>query len=102
MRVTAWKNGRFANPSSTYGIRIGAGNRDQYFRPEWKFIIIEIEDDSVVEPPLTDGFWRTCPEVRHPAFRDWFTSKRLIPWPAGHPPIFELKLVRERRFRLRP
>jgi hypothetical protein len=98
--VTAWKGGRFENPSIAYGIRIGPENRSRYFQPEWETIIVEIAGGSVVEATLTAGFWQDCPEVRHPAFRDWFKSKRLIPWSARNPPTFELNPVGERRFRL--
>jgi hypothetical protein len=82
MNVTAWKGGRFENPSIAYGIRIGPEDRSRYFQPEWETIIVEIAGGSVVEATLTAGFWQDCPEVRHPAFRDWFKSKRLIPWSA--------------------
>jgi len=100
MRVKAWKSGTFEKPSTAYGIRIGKENRQRYFQQGWTSITIEIEDGAVIEALLTPGFWRECPEVRHPAFLDWFNSNDLIRWFAGRPPIFELKPVSEKRFKL--
>jgi hypothetical protein len=100
MRVTAWRSGRFANPSITYGIRIGKEDREQYFQLRWTSITAEIEGGSTTELPLTRGFWRKCPEIRNPVFREWFTAQGLIPWPDGSPPTFELEPVSGRHFRL--
>jgi hypothetical protein len=100
MKVTAWRSGAFTNPSIAYGIRIGVGNRDECFRPEWESVTIEIQDGPVVEALLSSGFWKNCPEIRDPAFREWFRAHGLIPWPSGSPPVFELKPTSGRRFKL--
>jgi hypothetical protein len=86
MKVTACKSGHFSSPLATFGIRIGIENRQQYFRPEWKSIILEISENSVIEPYLTPGFWRQSPDIRHPAFRRWFTTQGLMPGRDGAPP----------------
>jgi hypothetical protein len=100
MKVTACKSGHFSSSLATFGIRIGIENRQQYFRPEWKSIILEISENSVIEPYLTPGFWRKSPDIRHPAFRKWFAEQGLIPWHDGAPPDFELVPISENRFRL--
>lgn len=100
MVLTAWKGGKFENPAISYGIRIGAGNRNQHFRSEWEIITIELDGYEVVQAGLTAGFWKKCPEIRHPAFREFFRKKDVIPWPEGSPPTFELEPIGERCFRL--
>jgi hypothetical protein len=100
MKVTAWKGGRFENPSIAYGIRIGERNRDRHFRREWTTVTVEIDGGSTTEVELSGGFWRACPEIRHPAFRAWLSASDLIPWPAGRPPVFKLIPVSGNRFRL--
>ena len=101
MEVKAWKSGLFSKRSVTYGIRIGAENRDRHFRREWTSIAIQTDDGSAVEVPLTAGFWRHCPEMRHAFFGDWFTNHRLVPWPPGRPPTFDLEFISGNRFTLK-
>ena len=94
MRVTAWSNG-----SGAYGIRVGDAKRDRYFCRSWSSIEVEIGGQFSVFP-LTDGFWRTCPEFRGPQIREWFRERGLVCWPKGHPPAFELVPLGGNRFRL--
>lgn len=94
MPVTAWSNG-----GTGYGIRVGVSNRECYFRREWSDVTIEIDGAPKIFK-LTGSFWRTCPEIRGGAIRDWLTKNDLLPWPKGHPPALELIPVEGRRFRL--
>ena len=100
MKVSGWKNGRFDNPTVEYCIRIGVQNRDAYFRSEWRSVEIQFANGHSVDVPISDGFWKECPELRHPAFGEWFQAGRLIPWPHGSPTTIELIPVGPRRLRL--
>ena len=94
MKATGWTNGQ-----GTYGIRVGIPNRKRYFDPRWTTIELEIDGQWHV-CQLTPGFWRRCPEIRHPAIRAWLQRKGLIPWLAGQPPEVELTPIHENRFGL--
>lgn len=94
MRVSAWHNG-----SGTYGIRVGKANRDRFFESGWNSIEVEIEGD-VHQFPLSDGFWRNCPEIRDPIIRDWLRQHFGLDWTKFHPPRFELIPQGGNRFRL--
>ena len=94
MRVTAWSNG-----SRAYGISVGHANRDRYFCRSWSSIEVEIGGQFSVFS-LTKGFWGKCPEFRGPQIREWFRERKLVCWPKGHPPAFELVSLGGNRFRL--
>lgn len=100
MTVTAWRSGTPTKKSVTYGICIGAANRNHHFQREWHHITVETDDGSTVEVPVSEGFWHKCPEVRHPFFSVWFRKHRLLPWRRGHPPTFDLELIGGSRFKL--
>lgn len=97
MLVKAWHNGK-----GTYGVRVGAKNRDNFFKPQWREIIVEIEGTSH-SLRLTDGFWRDCPELRDSRdkwIEHWFRRCVALPWPAYHPPTFRLVPIAEQTFGL--
>jgi len=99
MRVTAWNNG-----GSTFGIKIGKGNRDEFFSPDWKEIEVEM-DGTVRRFFLRPGFWKDCPEFRdrgQPLIKEWLERHRELPWPKNHPPKAELTPQGQNRFRLLP
>ena len=94
MEVRGWSSG-----GGTYGLRVGVPNRDEFFRPEWDEI--EIEIDGRLHPVrVTGGFWHQCPEVRSPIIRDWLRRYRTLKWPKGEPPKAELVPLGGNRFRL--
>lgn len=95
MNVSAWSNG-----GGSYGLRIGKLNRDRYFDPSWRSVLVLI-DGQEHEIGITSGFWRNCPEIRSPVIRDWLDRRRLLPWPPGAPPRFHLRPLGGRRFELR-
>jgi hypothetical protein len=86
----------------TFGIRIGIPNRDQYFKPSW--IEVGIEIDGVVHQfAITPGFWNQCPELRDSGGKiilNWLLRNHSLKWPKGKPPRFELKPLSEGLFRL--
>jgi hypothetical protein len=97
MQASAWNDG-----GTTYGIRVGLPNRDRFFDPSWREIEVEI-DGEIHQFPLTDGFWRQCPEFRDrgtPVVREWLRRHRMLKWPKGDPPRMELIPLGGNRFRL--
>jgi hypothetical protein len=96
MAATGWTNGQ-----GTYGIRVGVKNRDRHFDRAWRTIGVDIDGHWHV-CPLTPGFWYRCPELRHPAIRDWLQRHNRIPWPVSQPPLAELRPLAINGFRLTP
>jgi hypothetical protein len=93
MRATGWVG------NQSYGIRVGASNRRLYFQPSWLSVVVEI-DNTFHEFPLSQSFWRSCPEFRGKAIAEWFSKKGIAPWRKHHPPEFELTPLTGNRFRL--
>ncbi|MGM0985276.1 MAG: hypothetical protein ACQEXG_17970 [Pseudomonadota bacterium] len=102
MKASAWRGGSHTHP--VFGIRVGRPNRDNYFKPDWASI--EVEMDGEWESfKLTPGFWRQCTEFRDsgtPKIRRWLERHFTTGWPKGHPPQFELVPLGDKRFRLVP
>lgn len=94
MRVKGWSNG-----SGTYGIRVGAPNRRNFFDENWASIEVEIEGVSH-RFVLSDSFWGECDEFRGRIIREWLRRHRTLKWPNGSPPSMELIPLGENRFRL--
>lgn len=93
MLVTGWAS------QTSYGIRIGAANRDRYFDTSWKSVAIEV-DGAWYVCPITAGFWNNCPEIRHTAFGAFWKRHGLAPWPRYQPPTARLVPLGGTRFRL--
>lgn len=103
MIVTAWNNGSHFNNGNGYGIKISSKDRDQYFRREWRVIILELEgEEKNVEVNIAkDSFWNsTCRELISVRIGKWLIKKGFAPWPTGQPPELELRQTRERYFYL--
>jgi hypothetical protein len=97
MDVTAWSNGK-----GTFGIRVGAANRDNYFSRHVACIEVDIEGYFHTFK-LTPGFWNKCPEFRDSGssvIQDWLRRHYTTDWPSGRPPRFHLHPLSATRFRL--
>jgi len=99
MDVTGWKN------NYTYGIRVGADNRGQYFIKGWSYVRVEL-DGEYHKFNLTKSFWAGCPEIRDSDrqhfIRDWLRNHKRIDWPENETPTAKLIPVEGRKFRLEP
>lgn len=97
MKVKAWSNGR-----GTYGVRVGAKNREEYFKKQWSGIVVEVAGIPR-NFRLTRGFWKDCPEFRDVGAR-WLEAEfqlcGLLPWHPYRPPSFTLIPTGEARFKL--
>ena len=99
--VSGWNNGSPNNRTGAgYGIRISKEDRDKYFRREWDFVEIELENGEVVRINLSNSFWKKCVELRSSKIGRWMLERDYAPWPKNNPPKFELVQVSERRFKL--
>lgn len=97
MRASAWSGGR-----STFGIRVGAKNRDEFFDRRWTKIEVEINGKAHTFR-LTPGFWHHCPEFRDSGgqvIQNWLRQHHTVDWPKGNPPRVELVPLGGDRFRL--
>lgn len=103
MIVSGWNNGSPNNKTGAgYGIRLSKEDRDRYFKKEWDFVEIELEDGEVVKVKLSNSFWNKCTELRSSKIGKWLLEMGYAPWPKGNPPKFRLIPVYERRFKLIP
>ena len=72
------------------------------FDPSWKYVVIIVEDKVRITVKITDSFWRSCSELRHQFFKEYFLKKNYIPWPRGKPPKFLFQRIKDNVFRLAP
>lgn len=85
--ATGWKGG-------TYGIRVGAHNRDKFFDPDWKTVELELvggPEAQKVVVSVSQSFWQNCPELRAAAIGRWLMGLGLAPWLKGSPPRLQLE-----------
>jgi hypothetical protein len=98
MIVTVWNNG-----STGYGVKIAMRDREQFFRKEWKSVILELEG-STVQVEVNVGkpsFWRPeCGELINREIRIWLKENGLDSWFRRNPPKL-LEPLSNRRFLLR-
>lgn len=101
MRVTAWSNGHSLPSGAGYGVRLACRDRDEYFDPGWREVLIDLDGDEV-KVPLPNSFWRSCPELHSAAIGRWLLHESLAPWPHRKPPVLLLRHVTANRFQLGP
>jgi hypothetical protein len=98
--VTGWNNGR-GNPERVYGLRVEPGDRECYFRRQWRQVQLRLPGlDRAVAVPLTASFWRSCPELRSPEIGAWLRGLGWGTWRRQHPPRFALRRRSGPRFRV--
>ncbi len=85
----------------TFGVRVLARDVGLFFRPEWRWVTLRLPDDPrPAAIPLSDGFWRSSPELRSARVRDFLVRNNLVHWPAQRPPHFCLEPLGGGQFRL--
>lgn len=101
MKAVGWNNGQFHRTGAGYGIRISSEDRDINFSREWNHVVIELEgEEETVTVSISPSFWKKCPELRSAKIGKWMIKNDFRRWPPNNPPTFELKPIREQRFRL--
>lgn len=102
MIVTAWNNGKQHPSGAGYGLKLDRTDRDRYFHPEWRVVIVEFEGQSQkfeinISKP---SFWNeTCRELISIEIGRWLIENKLAPWQKGKPPKLMLIHIKENRFR---
>lgn len=102
MMAKGWHNGSPSPTGSGYGIAISKTDRDAHFTSGIESVTVLLEGGPAITVPLTDSFWRNCPELRGADIGRWLISMRLAPWPKGRPPRLQVEVVRTGVLRVRP
>ena len=104
MIVKAWNNGSHHTDGNGYGIKISANDRDLYFNPDWKTIILALDgENKLVEINISKkSFWNeTCRELVSKEIGKWLIEHHLDQWQYHKPPELELQKIGERKFLLK-
>lgn len=100
--VKAWKNGKFDNPQTSYGLDIIDPDDVDYFQREWGTVAIELPDGTEACANIDKcSFFGKCPHLIDKTVKEWLRANGYIPWPSGKPHKFELELVTPNRGRFR-
>ena len=104
MIVTAWNNGSHHPSGAGYGVKIAITDRDRFFKPEWRNVILELEEEELSISINIDkkSFWgSTCRELISKDIGEWFIKNGLAPWPKGSPPKLILEPLEGNKFIVR-
>jgi hypothetical protein len=93
MKVTVWSNG-----GTGYGLKVGEGDRDRFFDPSWRSVVLELAGQGDVVASVSPSFWRACRELRSAEIGQWLQRHGLASWPSGKPPKILMEHVAGNRF----
>ena len=99
MIVKTWSNSR-----GSYGIKVTMQDRQQFFKKDWKTVVLEFEGSDVQAKVNIDkpSFWSPkCGELINREIKLWLQDNRLDSWPKDNPHELSLELLSSRRFLLR-
>ena len=98
--VTAWNNGKHYENGAGYGFRISEVDRDMYFSPKWKELLIRLDGNGDFIRVNIDkkSFWYDCKELIKKDIGAWLIEAGQAPWPKGSPPKVVLKQIEGNRF----
>jgi hypothetical protein len=101
---TAWNNGKKHPKGVGYGFKIGAEDRDRYFKRYWRLIEIELPSPSgniVAKVNVgKESFWSGCRELISEVIGRWMLDEGFTPWRAHKPPKFKVDLLKAGSFRI--
>jgi hypothetical protein len=103
MIVKAYNNGAHNRNGSGYGFKVSITDRDEFFKPEWTTILVELPGvDEPVEIKIDPvSFWsETSHELTGLEIGKWLRHNGLAPWRVGNAPVFVLEPIEENRFRI--
>ena len=96
MYVTAWSNG-----GTGYGLEIRESDRDRYFDPAWRSVILDLPGRGRVDVRVSPSFWRGCRELRSAEIGRWLHEHNLAPWSRGRRPRVVMEHVTGNHFVVR-
>ena len=96
--ATAWENGQ-----GSYGFQLKEEDRKRYFTRSWGRVYLHLPGWEVFSVNIDkDTFWNeTCGELIEINIKNWFIENKIIPWPYGTRPRFELKPLRDKHFEIK-
>lgn len=97
-QVSSWNCGTYLESGRGYGLRLGV-HRDVIDRA-WDKVTLELDGGATFEVTILPGFWKKCPELRHPEIGLWLVKLGLQRWPLGNPHRFSMSAVSPRHFRV--
>jgi hypothetical protein len=103
MIVKAYNNGTHNRNGAGYGFKVSNADRDEFFKPEWTSILVELpEGDEPVEVKIDPAsFWsENSRELVSQAIGKWLRRNGLAPWHVGNAPVFVLEPIADNRFRV--
>ena len=101
--VNAWKNGKFDDPRTRYGLHIIVPDDVCLFRRELGTVTVELPDGTVAYANIDkDSFYDNCPHLIRKEIKEWFRANGYLTWPSRKPHKFELELIDQNKgvFRL--
>jgi hypothetical protein len=103
---TAWSNGRNSATGAGYGFVVEVGDRDRYFKREWRSVMIELPHENGYNRAVVgmdkDSFWtETCRELISRDIGLWLLGQRHAPWQRRYPPKFLVEPQGDACFRIR-
>ena len=104
MIVKAWNYGAHHPDGNGYGIKISPIDRDLFFNPEWKTVLLILDGKpGTIEINIAKkSFWNeTCRELISKKIGEWLIDNQLGQWPPRQPPELELIKTGNRKFLLR-
>lgn len=93
MQVTAWSNG-----GTGYGLEIRASDRDRFFDPNWRDVVLELSGQGQAVVAVSPSFWRHCSELRSAEIGQWLQRNGLARWPRGRRPKVIMAHISGNRF----
>jgi hypothetical protein len=101
MLASGWHNGGPPTDAAGYGLKFTKEDRDGYFDPSWRSVLIDCEGGETIEAALSPSFWRSCSEVRSASIGTWLLGKDTAPWPKQSPPGIAVTPIEGRLFSAR-
>ena len=103
MIVHAWNNGAQSRTGSGYGFKVNNNDRDEFFKPEWDEILLEIDGEEAPAAVAVnkEGFWsEKGQELTSSQLGKWLRKNGMAPWPRQDPPVFVLEPLVDNKFRV--
>lgn len=98
MLAKAWNNGRPSVTGAGYGLRISEEDRDLFFDPRWREVVLDLGGEVEARVRLSQSFWRSCSELRSLKIGQWLLHHGLAPWPRGRPPKLTVEPIGDNGF----